>query len=253
MRARRGALELILLLYVIVTLIGSPHYDLAWLMVVALMLVGFAPIVVALIFTVWAARRPSEGREPGKRARSSDAAFRLRLEHAPRRSCAGTHRQRCRSARRSSPIFASSLPPMVMPRSCRQRAGTVYGMLVAADPARPRHPRHLGEYRRRTLSRRDPGGASRAACGVRRWSILRGRGRPAGPSRAIWKSSLPRRRRGSCRRATSIPYGVGCRRARVQRGRATSDSIKRDFRDPYRERLIGRWKRKAPSGFCGGR
>jgi uncharacterized membrane protein YhaH (DUF805 family) len=60
-----GALELILLLYVIVTLIGSPHYDLAWLMVVALMLVGFVPIVVALIFTVWTARRPSEGREPG--------------------------------------------------------------------------------------------------------------------------------------------------------------------------------------------
>lgn len=59
-----GALELILLLYVIVTLIGSPHYDLAWAMVVVLMLVGFAPIMVALIFTVWAARRPSEGRDP---------------------------------------------------------------------------------------------------------------------------------------------------------------------------------------------
>ncbi len=54
-----GALELILLLYVIVTLIGSPHYDLAWLMVVALMLIGFAPIVVAVIFSLWAARRPS--------------------------------------------------------------------------------------------------------------------------------------------------------------------------------------------------
>lgn len=54
-----GALELILLLYVIVTLIGSPHYDLAWLMVVALMLIGFAPIAVALIFSVWTARRPS--------------------------------------------------------------------------------------------------------------------------------------------------------------------------------------------------
>ncbi|MGB7077193.1 MAG: hypothetical protein WBD53_08395 [Xanthobacteraceae bacterium] len=54
-----GALELILLLYVIVTLIGSPHYDLAWLMVVALMLIGFVPLVVALVFTVWTARRPS--------------------------------------------------------------------------------------------------------------------------------------------------------------------------------------------------
>ncbi|MFZ0526139.1 MAG: hypothetical protein WA776_10350 [Xanthobacteraceae bacterium] len=57
--AATGALELILLLYVIITLIGSPHYDVAWLMVVALMLIGFAPIVVAVIFSIWAARRPS--------------------------------------------------------------------------------------------------------------------------------------------------------------------------------------------------
>lgn len=57
--AATGALELVLLLYVIVTLIGSPHYDLAWLLVVALMAIGFLPIVVALIFTGWAARRPS--------------------------------------------------------------------------------------------------------------------------------------------------------------------------------------------------
>ncbi len=57
--AATGALELILLLYVIVTLIGSPHYDLAWLLVVALLAVGFVPIIVALIFSVWAARRPS--------------------------------------------------------------------------------------------------------------------------------------------------------------------------------------------------
>jgi uncharacterized membrane protein YhaH (DUF805 family) len=54
-----SALELILLLYVVVTLIGSPHYDLAWLMVAMLTLVAFAPIVVAVSFTVWTARRPS--------------------------------------------------------------------------------------------------------------------------------------------------------------------------------------------------
>jgi len=54
-----GALELILLLYVIVTLIGSPHYDIAWLMVVLLLVVGFAPTAVALFFTAWAARRPT--------------------------------------------------------------------------------------------------------------------------------------------------------------------------------------------------
>ena len=57
--AASSALELILLLYVIVTLIGSPHYDVAWLMVVLLLLIGFAPIVVAVGFSLWAARRPS--------------------------------------------------------------------------------------------------------------------------------------------------------------------------------------------------
>jgi hypothetical protein len=57
--AATSALELILLLYVIVTLIGSPHYDVAWLMVVVLMLIGFVPIIVAVIFSVWTARRPS--------------------------------------------------------------------------------------------------------------------------------------------------------------------------------------------------
>jgi uncharacterized membrane protein YhaH (DUF805 family) len=54
-----GALELILLLYVIVTLIGSPHYDLAWLLVVGLLAIGFVPLVVALIFSVWTAQRPT--------------------------------------------------------------------------------------------------------------------------------------------------------------------------------------------------
>jgi uncharacterized membrane protein YhaH (DUF805 family) len=57
--AATSALELILLLYVIVTLIGSPHYDVAWFVVVLLMLIGFAPIVVAAGFSIWTARRPS--------------------------------------------------------------------------------------------------------------------------------------------------------------------------------------------------
>jgi uncharacterized membrane protein YhaH (DUF805 family) len=53
-----GALELLLLFYVIATLLGSPHYDLGWLMVVLLMLMTFVPIVVALVFTIWTASRP---------------------------------------------------------------------------------------------------------------------------------------------------------------------------------------------------
>lgn len=54
-----NALGLILLLYVIVTLVGSPHYDLAWLMVAALTLIAFVPIGVAFIFSIWAATRRS--------------------------------------------------------------------------------------------------------------------------------------------------------------------------------------------------
>ena len=54
-----SALGLILLLYIIVTLLGSPHYDLAWLMVAALTVIAFAPIATAFVFTVWTARRPS--------------------------------------------------------------------------------------------------------------------------------------------------------------------------------------------------
>jgi len=53
------ALQLLLLFYVIATLLGSPHYDLAWLMVALLTLMTFVPVVVALVFTLWAAMRPS--------------------------------------------------------------------------------------------------------------------------------------------------------------------------------------------------
>ncbi len=46
-----SALELILLLYIVASLLGSTHYDLAWLTVAMLMLVAFAPIAVAFVFT----------------------------------------------------------------------------------------------------------------------------------------------------------------------------------------------------------
>ena len=84
--AATGALELILLLYVIVTLIGSPHYDLAWLMVVLLMLVGFAPIVVAVLFSIWAAWRPSvEGGLMLHFAYGSNMHRAVMRKHAPTR------------------------------------------------------------------------------------------------------------------------------------------------------------------------
>jgi uncharacterized membrane protein YhaH (DUF805 family) len=54
-----GALELILLLYVIMTLAGSLHYDLTSIVVGILTLCAFAPILIALGFTLWTATRTS--------------------------------------------------------------------------------------------------------------------------------------------------------------------------------------------------
>ncbi len=54
-----AALYLLLALYVAATLMGSPHYDLAWVAVALLTSMAFVPIAVALAFTGWAATRPS--------------------------------------------------------------------------------------------------------------------------------------------------------------------------------------------------
>jgi uncharacterized membrane protein YhaH (DUF805 family) len=54
-----SALGLILMLYIIDTLLGSLHYDFAWLVVAILIAMAFVPIVVALGFTLWTATRPS--------------------------------------------------------------------------------------------------------------------------------------------------------------------------------------------------
>jgi hypothetical protein len=54
-----GAVELILLLYVVATLLGAMHYDFAWIVVAMLTLLAFLPIAVALGFTLWTATRPS--------------------------------------------------------------------------------------------------------------------------------------------------------------------------------------------------
>jgi len=53
-----SALGLILVLSIVAVLLGSPHYDLAWLMVAVLLLVAFLPIALALAVTLWAAARP---------------------------------------------------------------------------------------------------------------------------------------------------------------------------------------------------
>ena len=54
-----GALWLLLVLYVVSALAGSSQYDLAWVVVAILTFMAFVPIVAALGFSLWAARKPS--------------------------------------------------------------------------------------------------------------------------------------------------------------------------------------------------
>jgi len=54
-----SALELVLLLYIVMTLSGSMQYDLTWIVVVILTLFAFVPVLVALFFTLWTATRTS--------------------------------------------------------------------------------------------------------------------------------------------------------------------------------------------------
>jgi uncharacterized membrane protein YhaH (DUF805 family) len=54
-----SALWLIMVLYIVAALLGSTQYDLGWAVVVILTLMAFLPIVVAFVFTIWTATRPS--------------------------------------------------------------------------------------------------------------------------------------------------------------------------------------------------
>jgi hypothetical protein len=54
-----SALELVLLLYIVMTLTGPVQYDLTWIVVVILTLFAFVPVIVALFFTLWTATRTS--------------------------------------------------------------------------------------------------------------------------------------------------------------------------------------------------
>jgi uncharacterized membrane protein YhaH (DUF805 family) len=55
-----GALWLLLVLYIVGGFAGSAQYDLAWVVVAILTFMAFVPIVVALGFTWWLARKPTE-------------------------------------------------------------------------------------------------------------------------------------------------------------------------------------------------
>jgi len=54
-----GALGLILFVWIVAILLGTPHYDLAWLMVAILLLIALVPIALAVAVTLWAASQPS--------------------------------------------------------------------------------------------------------------------------------------------------------------------------------------------------
>jgi uncharacterized membrane protein YhaH (DUF805 family) len=54
-----SALELVLLLYIMMTLTSPAQYDLTWIVVVILTFFAFVPVLVALFFTLWTATRTS--------------------------------------------------------------------------------------------------------------------------------------------------------------------------------------------------
>ena len=57
-----SALEVVLLLYIVMTLAGPMQYDLTWIVVVILTLFAFVPVLIALFFTLWTATRTSAAR-----------------------------------------------------------------------------------------------------------------------------------------------------------------------------------------------
>ncbi len=59
-----SALGLILFVLVVSVLLGSTHYDLAWAMVAILTAVALVPVIVAVIFTLWAAKLPARAGPP---------------------------------------------------------------------------------------------------------------------------------------------------------------------------------------------
>ncbi len=54
-----SALGLLLLASIIASLLGSPHYDVSWLIVAVLVAMAVVPLVVAILFSLWAAMQPS--------------------------------------------------------------------------------------------------------------------------------------------------------------------------------------------------
>jgi uncharacterized membrane protein YhaH (DUF805 family) len=58
-----GALGLILFVSVVTILLGSPHYDIGWIVAAVLLITALVPVVVAVIFSAWTATRPHQDQE----------------------------------------------------------------------------------------------------------------------------------------------------------------------------------------------
>ena len=55
----QGALGLLLFASIIAALLGAPHYDVSWLIVTVLVGMAVVPLIVAVLFSLWAATLPS--------------------------------------------------------------------------------------------------------------------------------------------------------------------------------------------------
>jgi len=55
-----SATGLVLLVLIVAILLGSPHYDLTWLVVVALIVMALLPVILAVAVTLWAAVLPRQ-------------------------------------------------------------------------------------------------------------------------------------------------------------------------------------------------
>jgi uncharacterized membrane protein YhaH (DUF805 family) len=58
-----GALWLLLVLYIVSVLAAPSQYDIAWVVAAIMTFMAFVPTIVALAFTLWAARKPSVAEE----------------------------------------------------------------------------------------------------------------------------------------------------------------------------------------------
>jgi uncharacterized membrane protein YhaH (DUF805 family) len=63
-RNATSALTLILFVYIVAILSGSPGYDLVWVVIAVLSVMALLPLLITVAVTLWAATRPSASHSP---------------------------------------------------------------------------------------------------------------------------------------------------------------------------------------------